>query len=85
MTRRMIVAALVGVGLLAAMSAAAQPSPEQAKAMFAQIDTNKDGALSAAEWKAAGRRDRGFEMADTNKDGKITPEELRALAAKYGK
>ena len=43
-----------------------------------KVDTNSDGALDLAEWKAAGRRERGFTMIDADKDGKVTPAELRA-------
>jgi hypothetical protein len=83
MKTQMIAMALAGAGLAFAGSAGAQPTAEEAKAKFAAADTDHDGALSAAEWKAAGRRDRGFAMADADKDGKVTPEELRALMAKY--
>lgn len=70
--------------LVVPAAASAQDKKEQAMQKFAAADTDKDGALSAAEWKAAGMRDRGFKMADTNGDGKVTPEELQALAAKRG-
>lgn len=90
MTDLMMAVALGGMGLTLASGAAAQTAPatskaDQAAAMFAKADSDGDGALSAAEWKAAGRRDRGFAMADTDKDGKVTADELRALAAKHGR
>ena len=47
-------------------------------ALFAQADTNKDGALSKEEWLAAGRQERGFAFMDADTDGKLTAEELRA-------
>lgn len=86
MTHRMIALALAGAGLSLAMPATAQSdqsAPEKGREMFMKVDADKDGALSAAEWKAAGRRDRGFAMADADKDGKVTPDELRALAARF--
>ena len=85
MKQMMFAAVLGGTVMALAAPAAAQPSPEQAKAAFDKVDTDHDGVLSADEWKAAGRRDRGFAMADTDKDGKVTPAELQALAAKYGR
>ncbi|WP_199556328.1 EF-hand domain-containing protein [Sandaracinobacteroides hominis] len=45
-------------------------------------DTNKDGVLTADEWKAAGRKPEGFAMMDANKDGKVTREEGRAAMQK---
>ncbi|MCX7285111.1 MAG: EF-hand domain-containing protein [Novosphingobium sp.] len=44
--------------------------------MMAMADTNKDGAVSRAEFDAGVKMH--FDMADANKDGKITPEERRA-------
>ncbi|GFE76947.1 hypothetical protein NTCA1_45960 [Novosphingobium sp. TCA1] len=58
---------------------------DKARDAFMKVDTNSDGALDLAEWKAAGRRERGFTMIDADKDGKVTPAELRAAMAKYGK
>lgn len=45
-------------------------------AMMAMADSNKDGAVSRAEYDAGVKMH--FDMADANKDGKITPEERRA-------
>ncbi|MBT0670926.1 EF-hand domain-containing protein [Novosphingobium profundi] len=80
---------LLTLGALAASStgvrAQTAPTPEQqeqARAMFAKMDTDGDGALSLAEWTASGHRERGFAFVDTDKDGKVTPAELRAAAAK---
>lgn len=80
-----VLALLTALTSPALASAQSEEAVAKAKAMFAQADTDKDGALSAAEWKAAGRRDRGFKMIDANADGKLTPDELRAAVAKYRK
>lgn len=42
--------------------------------LFNQLDTNSDGSVSKAEFKAF--NDRHFKELDINKDGKITREEL---------
>ncbi|MDP3550296.1 MAG: EF-hand domain-containing protein [Novosphingobium sp.] len=44
--------------------------------MAKMADTNKDGAVSRAEFDAGVKMH--FDMADANKDGKITPDERRA-------
>ena len=49
---------------------------------FDATDTNKDGAISKAEWEAAGRRPEGFVMMDLNKDGKVTRLEGRQAMQK---
>jgi hypothetical protein len=49
---------------------------------FDATDTNKDGALSKAEWEAAGRRPEGFAMMDGNRDGKVTKAEGQAAMQK---
>ena len=85
MTRMTKAIALIGAVLGFASAASAQDGEAKAKAIFEQVDADHDGAISAAEWKAAGRKDRGFQMIDADHDGKITPDELRAAAAKRGK
>ncbi len=69
-------AALAG-GVLAAgaLAAAAQAKPGR---FFDAVDANGDGVLTAAEWKAAGRRPEGFQMMDANRDGQVTRAEGRA-------
>lgn len=42
---------------------------------FQRIDTDRDGKISPAEWRAAG--DAVFARLDANKDGAIGPEEIR--------
>lgn len=44
--------------------------------MMAMADTNKDGAVSRAEYDAGVKMH--FDMMDTNKDGTVTPDERRA-------
>jgi EF-hand domain pair len=51
---------------------------------FKRMDTDGDGAVSRAEFDAAGQRmneqrNRFFEMADSNKDGKLSSEEMQAF------
>jgi hypothetical protein len=60
----------------------AQQPPAQPGKFFDATDTNKDGALSKAEWEAAGRRPEGFAMMDSNKDGKVTKAEGQAAMQK---
>ncbi|CAM3977674.1 EF-hand domain-containing protein [Novosphingobium lubricantis] len=45
--------------------------------MLAMADTNKDGAVSRAEFDAMAKAH--FDKADANKDGTVTPEERRAM------
>jgi Ca2+-binding EF-hand superfamily protein len=44
-------------------------------------DTDGDGAVSKAEWTAAGRPAERFAMVDANKDGKVTAAEMEAAMA----
>ena len=46
------------------------------KRAFKKVDSNKDGIVSSAEWKA--HPPVAFDKADANKDGKLTPEEREA-------
>ena len=48
--------------------------------MLRMADTNKDGAVTEAEFLAAHARH--FDMMDANKDGSVTPEERKAAMAK---
>lgn len=71
--------ALLSLVALAMPVTAQQAQPGK---FFDATDTNKDGALSKAEWEAAGRRPEGFAMMDTNKDGKVTKAEGQAAMQK---
>lgn len=82
-----VLAALVALPA-AAQTAAPAPagrsappaSPEERRAAFAAMDSDRDGRISKAEWLAAGRRERGFAMTDANQDGYADQAELRAMA-----
>lgn len=52
-------------------SAALDQSP-----MFTEIDADKDGKATEAEWKAAGAPDMVFQMSDADKNGCLTLDEL---------
>lgn len=56
------------------------------KEKFNEADTNKDGALSQAEWSAEwpDKADK-WAAADANKDGKVTLSEKQALHDKMDK
>lgn len=49
---------------------------ERKKTRFAEMDHDKNGKVSKAEFMAAGKT--RFEAADTDKDGRVTPWEFRA-------
>lgn len=49
---------------------------ERKKARFGEMDSDRNGRISKAEFIAAGKS--RFEAADTDKDGKVTPWEFRA-------
>lgn len=49
---------------------------ERKKARFGEMDADKSGKVSKAEFIAGGKA--RFEAADTDKDGKVTPWEFRA-------
>ncbi|ENZ80840.1 MULTISPECIES: EF-hand domain-containing protein [Caulobacter] len=84
--RRTLLVALATLTTLAGGVALAQdgpprgmPAPED---IFKRWDTNNDGVVDLAEWKAAGRPEERFAMIDANKDGKITLDELKAAFEK---
>ncbi|UAK23722.1 EF-hand domain-containing protein [Sphingomonas nostoxanthinifaciens] len=79
-----IAALFITVGLAGAAPAqTADDAPNAAQQAFDKADTDHDGALSLAEWKAMGRRERGFNFIDANHDGKVTPDEIRAAMARF--
>lgn len=62
---------------LAATAGVAQPAAPPALAtIFKAWDTDGDGAVSKAEWVAAGRPAERFDLIDADKDGKVTMAEV---------
>jgi len=59
---------------------AEKPAPAErggrAPSGLMRYDTNKDGVVDRAEWKAG--QEARFKRLDTNGDGKLTPDELAA-------
>ncbi|MCG5481137.1 MAG: EF-hand domain-containing protein [Ensifer alkalisoli] len=49
---------------------------DRKKARFTEMDTDKSGKISKAEFLSAGKA--RFDAADTDKDGRVTPWEFRA-------
>lgn len=64
--------------LIATLAVAAGAAQAQPGRFFDAVDTNGDGVITAAEWKASGRPPQGFAMMDSNRDGKVTRAEGRA-------
>ena len=63
--------------------AAATPDrPARANTGIMRYDTNKDGVVDRAEWKAG--QEARFKQLDTNKDGKLTQDELFARTPAVG-
>jgi hypothetical protein len=53
-----------------------RPLPPSARlGALAAVDTNNDGRISRAEWRAAGRASAGFAALDKNHDGSLSPSE----------
>ena len=48
--------------------------------MIAELDSNKDGKVSAAEYRNPALA--SFGKMDSNNDGSVTPQELRAARSK---
>jgi len=71
---------LGAAALLASAGVAAAQAPAPAD-VIKQWDKDADGAVSKAEWTAAGRPAERFDMIDADKDGKITAAELEAAMA----
>lgn len=53
---------------------------DSGKKEFKQCDTNHDGVISLAEWKAAGKDEASFKARDKNGDGKLSFTEYKAEA-----
>src|SRR5215510_12833969 len=62
--------------------APATDRPSRSNAGIMRYDTNKDGVVDRAEWKAG--QEARFKQLDTNKDGKLTQEELFARTPAAG-
>lgn len=69
---------LILAAVLAAAAGAAQAQMPSPADIVARWDTDKDGAVSKAEWVAAGRPAERFDLVDADKDGKVTVAELEA-------
>ena len=52
--------------------------------LFKEVDTDKDGKISLAEWKAVGLPEMVFNSLDQNHDGYITQEEFDGSQAPDG-
>jgi len=88
MKKVVTVVACVAVALMAAGIARAGEGegkkPHKGADFFTKADTDKDGKLSLAEYKAVNTKpdaEAKFAAADTDKDGFLTPEELKAAKA----
>ena len=82
-----VLALLAGPALAAPDDAPAPPDRSARSASAAprglmRYDTNKDGVVDRAEWKAA--QEARFKQLDTNKDGKLTQDELFARTPAVG-
>jgi hypothetical protein len=67
----------IGPGFAGMRNADRQKMMQQRKkARFVEMDADKNGKVSKAEFIAAGKA--RFDAADTDKDGKVTPWEFRA-------
>ena len=55
-----------------------QATADSTSSIFAQLDTNKDGRISAEEAQASSVVARSFAKADANGDGAITQDEFMA-------
>ncbi len=77
--RTLLFATVTAAALAAAGVAAAQmPAPAD---LVKGWDKDGDGAVSKAEWTAAGRPAERFDLVDANKDGRVTAAELEAAMA----
>ena len=76
---------LASLLLAATMAAPASAQTEGAglDLLFARLDADADGAISAAEVTAA--KTRQFARADRNDDGQVTPEELAVIQARLAR
>lgn len=75
-----VAAIILGVSMPLVVPAIAADAGVERSGMMAKIDTDHDGKISPAEWKAA--TDARFKMIDANNDGFISPDEMKAAAQK---
>ncbi|MCE9650535.1 MAG: EF-hand domain-containing protein [Parvibaculum sp.] len=75
-----ILAIVAGVSIPLIAPAHAADNENMRAQMMAKIDTDHDGKISSAEWKAA--TDARFSRTDTNGDGFVSPDEMKAAAEK---
>lgn len=74
--RKTLILAAAAAALATPTAVLAQmPSPAD---IVKNWDKDGDGAVSKAEWTAAGRPAERFDAVDANKDGKVTAAELDA-------
>lgn len=66
----------------AAVPAPATDRPARANSGIMRYDTNKDGVVDRAEWKAG--QEARFKRLDSNNDGKLTQDELFARTPAVG-
>jgi hypothetical protein len=78
---RIILIAAGAAALLTTAGAAHAQMPSPANIIKAW-DSDGDGAVSKAEWVAAGRPAERFDVVDADHDGKVTAAELEAAMSK---
>ena len=80
---RVLTLTLAGLLGAASASALAQPMPEAAPATgapsFQSVDSNGDGKISLAEFKAQGGDDQIFTQLDTDQDKRLSQAEFAKL------
>ena len=80
---RVLTFTLTGLLGAASVSALAQPMPEAAPATdapsFQSVDSNNDGKISLAEFKALGGDDQTFTKLDTDQDKGLSQDEFAKL------
>jgi Ca2+-binding EF-hand superfamily protein len=77
--------AFLGVCVLAFLAPrmyCADTLPEGLPEWFRQLDKDKDGQISFAEWRKAGKKFEEFRKYDLNGDGLITPDEVLRVIRK---
>jgi hypothetical protein len=75
-----ILAIVAGISIPLIAPAHAADADNMRAQVMTRVDTDHDGKISSAEWKAA--TDARFSKTDTNGDGFISPDEMKAAAEK---